>query len=142
MLKMFIFRIVAFLQPVPDTLSHSATKIPVRTNFLKNIIDENLQFSHCDGLFWNKSYPLLLPGRWNVTISYVYVTEILLLGHPFYKFLKQNLLYSSAEPPILKVNSSAILILDYFDRLFITYTFYVNKELVPFDSTISHALRF
>ena len=46
--KMPTFGIDAFLQPVPDTHSHSATQIPMRTNFLKRIFDEILQLLYCD----------------------------------------------------------------------------------------------
>lgn len=50
MLKMSTFDIDTFLHPVLDTLAHSATQIPVRTNVLKRIIDEILQLWYSDRL--------------------------------------------------------------------------------------------
>lgn len=42
------FGIDAFLQPVSNTLTYSEIQIPVRMNFLKRVISEILQLSHCN----------------------------------------------------------------------------------------------
>ena len=46
---MFTSGIDAFLQLIPDIVTHNATPIQIKMNFLKRIIDGIFQLSYCDG---------------------------------------------------------------------------------------------
>lgn len=83
-LKMATFGIdAAFLQPVFYTLIHSTIQIPVKTNYLKHIIDEIIRLSFCDGFFGVNFIHYYSPEeKLHSSLGYLYVTIYLLLRHP------------------------------------------------------------